>query len=594
MRTHLPRPALLECLEVCCTAVPHLLIQLSHSGCRYQTDKWLLTQLELGQLLDPQCTNKACKAAIKPGNHFCTSCGNRHSLCTFNIIGRCPICGLGTNNALASHGPHSVTAADQQEYATYVDDDFASAICANKDRADQGRSDLRDDPDVGNNPGSGDGIYDDADFTDADALLPNNPGSGDGIYDDADFTDADALLPGRNKDGMHNDDDIGGRINNDDWMYDDGDFDDTVPISASRAQDDLEESNDFQTRMARATQSPFTVAAFALWYFLSESREQAKPDQYGKRLPFRRIFLLLAVACVGAVVLKSWFKDLEQSPIDEVKELLKAQDPDLVWPRNGTVFDNLFELYAEARYASDVLSIIGWIAFLLAMVIEPVLDSTMAPGRGIKASRVLGGVGMVFLWVSMVLPAAPNYLRALHYNEIVAFCAPEFNRFVDKLVGNIVGLVCSSFFAITLLMMLLAVCPALVRVSKMMFLDSRIVKWGKYRHSPIELLVYKRNLLVTMAWSSLLAPLLCCLPMLIFYQFFGDKVVGIVFICFAILPIIAAFAASKRRLKLSYYLYLLFYFGPLLVSAPAHVNKDPRRRGEASSSTLCYGFVFAV
>jgi hypothetical protein len=76
-----------------------------------------------------------------------------------------------------------------------------------------------------------------------------------------------------------------------------------------------------------------------------------------------------------------------------------------------------------------------------------------------------------------------------------------------------------------------------------------------------------------MAWSSLLAPLLCCLPMLIFFQFFGDPFVGAAFISFALLPIMAAFAASKRRLHLSYYLYLIFYFCPPLILVIYESNK---------------------
>ena len=193
---------------------------------------------------------------------------------------------------------------------------------------------------------------------------------------------------------------------------------------------------------------------------------------------------------------------------------------------------------------------------------------------------------MFVMWLQMVLPAAPNYLKALHYNEIIAFCAPEFNTFIHHLIANIVGLACSGFFATSLILMLLVICPALVRVSRLMFIDKKLSAWEQTA-STLELIVYRKNLLIIMAWSSLLAPLLCCLPMLIFFQYFGDIVVGVMFAMFSLLPIIAAFFASKQYVTHSYVTYLLFYFLPLLVVVGyeahkhglaqdiAHILKDP-------------------
>lgn len=59
--------------------------------------------------------------------------------------------------------------------------------------------------------------------------------------------------------------------------------------------------------------------------------------------------------------------------------------------------------------------------------------------------------------------------------------------------------------------------------------------------------VYKRNVLMIFSWGSVLAPLLCCLPMLMLYQFFGDTVMGICIAVFACAPPTVAFLATADR-----------------------------------------------
>ena len=322
------------------------------------------------------------------------------------------------------------------------------------------------------------------------------------------------------------------------------------------------------TAVANGDASPFKVAAGALWAYMSEAREQSNPALYGKRLPYRRIMLLISVVCLGVFTLKKFHEDERQSALDEIKQMLKDIDPDLVWPANGTVFDNVFEIYGQYRYKADCLSVVAWVVLLLTVLVEPFMKVSV----GLKASQIGCALAMFIMWLQMVLPAAPNYLKALHYNEIIAFCAPEFNTFVHHLIANTVGLACSAFFAATLLLMLVVICPALVRVSRLMFIDKKLSAWEETA-STLELVVYRKNLLITMAWSSLLAPLLCCLPMLIFFQFFGDVVVGVMFAFFTLLPIVAAFFASKQYVTHAYATYLLFYFVPLFIVVGYEAHK---------------------
>jgi hypothetical protein len=189
---------------------------------------------------------------------------------------------------------------------------------------------------------------------------------------------------------------------------------------------------------------------------------------------------------------------------------------------------------------------------------------------------------------NFALQAAPNYLKALQYHQIVAFCAPEFNTFVHSLIENVVGLMCSAFFATSLVLMLLVVCPALVRVSRLMFIDKKLSAWERAA-TPIELVVHRKNLLITMAWSSLLAPLLCCLPMLIFFQFFGDAMVGIMFAIFTILPIMAAFFASKQYVVSSWITYSYSFLDPVSFWIPCFILAHLFHLGPPVSSwTTCF------
>jgi hypothetical protein len=114
-------------------------------------------------------------------------------------------------------------------------------------------------------------------------------------------------------------------------------------------------------------------------------------------------------------------------------------------------------------------------------------------------------------------------------------------------VRNLVGLACSGFFAAALFVMLLSVSPALVRVAKYVVTDTHLAHWIAFS-SPMHMEVFKRNMLLVMGAGSMLAPLLCLLPMLIFYQFYGDELTGVMFICFSTFPVLAAFSATTRSI----------------------------------------------
>ena len=297
-----------------------------------------------------------------------------------------------------------------------------------------------------------------------------------------------------------------------------------------------------------------------LWDFLTEQHEQSDPTRFGKRLPLRRLYLMIASISVGLYLFRVSMVDHNQSPEAKAEDFLKDFDGNLTWPRNGTAFNDLLDAYGEATDASDDICLFGWSLLLFSVVCEPMAK----PGVGLQLSRGSSALAMVVLFIGITTPAGPNYVDMLDFDEILPYCAPVFNNFVDHLIRNLVGLACSAYFAAALFVMLLSISPALVRVSKIILCDRRLGAWKTFP-SPLHLLVYKRNILIMMAWGSLLAPMLCFLPMLIFYQFYGDAVVGTMFIAFTMLPIAAAFLATPQSVLRSYALYLIFYFLPLVI-----------------------------
>jgi hypothetical protein len=291
-----------------------------------------------------------------------------------------------------------------------------------------------------------------------------------------------------------------------------------------------------------------------------ESREQQDPGKFGKRLPGRRLWLTTAVICLAVYLFKAYHKDINDPPEKRIADLTRAYDQNLTWPSNGTAFNNLLQAYGDTSILSDYVCLVGWGLLVLA----PVAEVVMKPGAGLLISQFLAFGGCGFLFIGVVLPAFPNYVADLAFDTIFPFCASEFNNFVDRMVRNLVGLFCSGFFAAALFVMLLSVSPALVRVTKYILVDGHLQEWITFQ-SPMHLRVFKRNLLIIMAWGSMLAPLLCLLPMLIFFQFYGDPTVGVCFVCFTILPIGAAFYAREETILRCYVTYFVFYFAPLAV-----------------------------
>ena len=108
------------------------------------------------------------------------------------------------------------------------------------------------------------------------------------------------------------------------------------------------------------------------------------------------------------------------------------------------------------------------------MIASFLVDAVMGTVLGLTISRVLGFLSLTLLLISALSTAVPNYINAMHLETALPHCAPEFNRFLQLFVGDLVGLGCAGLFSVSLMPILLAVVPALVRSSKLILVDRRI------------------------------------------------------------------------------------------------------------------------
>jgi hypothetical protein len=209
--------------------------------------------------------------------------------------------------------------------------------------------------------------------------------------------------------------------------------------------------------------------------FLGEFKEQETPQEFGKRLPYRRLFLIGFLCLMGALLWQMTKHDLTTSAFVDFKDALAKLGYHIDWPQGGSMFDSLFRTYQHVRIASDWMLFAGWLLILAAVVVEPVLQWVQHKRHQSVAlgwSRLFVGTALVVMFVGVVLPATPNYIEESGLDTTCPLkCAPEFNIFVQTLLRNAVGLACTGLFAEHLVVLLLAVPVAMVRVAYYILTD---------------------------------------------------------------------------------------------------------------------------
>jgi hypothetical protein len=94
------------------------------------------------------------------------------------------------------------------------------------------------------------------------------------------------------------------------------------------------------------------------------------------------------------------------------------------------------------------------------MLAFAVIMDAFEPGRKwFNISRGIAFGAMTIMFVSLLVPAMPNYLAHTDFSGICPYCAKNFNNFVQAIVGDLVGLIVSAVFTFNFIIVLLAVAP---------------------------------------------------------------------------------------------------------------------------------------
>ncbi|EDQ86537.1 uncharacterized protein MONBRDRAFT_10909 [Monosiga brevicollis MX1] len=331
----------------------------------------------------------------------------------------------------------------------------------------------------------------------------------------------------------------------------------------------------------------------------SERKERADPATYGLRLPFRRLFFLVGVASVWYIVFHTLHEVETTTTKETVIEWIQHLHMNVTWPpdsEGGNIFDPAFHLYDDARrwslYSMVLAACLLTVSFFLELL--PIR-------KALYYSHLAGFASLLALFITAVIPSIPNYVQACNLSATLPKCAPEFNRFINLFIGDMVGLACSAIFSLTLLPLLLAVVPSLVRTAKLVLVDQQ-KHGGTAGHeaesdlkalSPDDddnnfaspsavaeevvplvpalgdaprpyVITNTEAVRAVFRYSSMLVPLLCGLPLVILYQLGGDDVTSALIVMFVLLPLVVPVAMYRWRVQTVYWIWLLAYFGPLV------------------------------
>lgn len=301
------------------------------------------------------------------------------------------------------------------------------------------------------------------------------------------------------------------------------------------------------------------------WRWLAETAERENPERYGNRVTLRRLFLLIGIVADGYIVFDMLSYSLNESVKQQVQELLASMDAGFQWPddaNGGTLFDRAFELYGTARWYAFGLLLVAFALLLLALL----ADFGLRSRRGLWWSRLFGYASLALLYFGVIATALPNYLRATPVNQICPHCAPQFDNMVALLGGDMVGIVCAVIFTLNLLPVLLAVPAAMVRSARLILINRHLLYERAVARVPRSQCGpdNAENVRFVFALSALLSPLLTALPMVMFYQLFGDAVVGVLIAFFWIAPAIVGQAVTVENSSRIYWAWLTCYVGGLV------------------------------
>jgi len=309
--------------------------------------------------------------------------------------------------------------------------------------------------------------------------------------------------------------------------------------------------------------------------FVWESKELANPIKYGFRVNNRRMFLLVGFVCSIYVQLH-WLTTSLQTPLKE--QLIRQFEDggwgvDWKWPAEqdgGDFFDTAIATYENTswfRFSAHMISI----SIMFCML---VIDVKGLGYKGLDNSRYLGYVAGSFALIGTLVPALPNYKSLLGTDgeglqDIVAWCAPDFNHAADMIIGGTAGMFLAALFIAQLFGLMTTTPIAITRVgAKLLQTGAKFSGRQRRDWMPVHNVATLRFMLV---FGNVITPMVLTIPLIFFYQSFGDNVTRALSIFFFIGPLFWSFFITKARsysmLIVGYYSWLFSFLGTLFALA---------------------------
>lgn len=353
---------------------------------------------------------------------------------------------------------------------------------------------------------------------------------------------------------------------------------DDVPMPGTNEDTPLIDGEPGRFSAGIASRCLYSVIAF-----ISESTEQRYHGRYGKRLPWRRLCLIIGLSCMGVYLAHVGYEDTHETAFQEFKGLLDKMGVDVDWPSNGTMFDSAFETYQQSRAMSDTILFSGWLVAVSALFVESPINAWIGRGWGLPVSQALVAISLVIMFAGVIYPATPNYLSEADLKHAIPECAPQFNAFLESLVRNLLGLAIAALFTGNTFVLLLAIAPAICRIATRILEDPgfarSVAEPGEAPISPAVEHVHRRNVALIFWWGAAIPPLLVCLPLVVFYQVEGDNVLSICIASFGVAPVIVGYFTTPPKVGWFYLAFLVAYFMPLIVMV-LHLSTKEHLGGE--------------
>ncbi|CAM6054765.1 unnamed protein product, partial [Sphagnum tenellum] len=309
-----------------------------------------------------------------------------------------------------------------------------------------------------------------------------------------------------------------------------------------------------------------------IWLLLIERLEYNDPSTYGWRVMFRRMFLLTGITFLTFVTYQLTIDTHTFDSKVEIQKLLVYAGANLTWPEGDSALDDAFNTYNSMQKAKSYIMIMACCCFWASLAFDMANRFSGERKRMffLTCGRLCNILGSIVVFAGIIILGLPDYLEAVHFDEIFPFCSDDLNATVDQAGEFVIGLVLTGLFTFQLLPVLVMVVPALVRASVLVLLHPALKVVGDLNlenKMVIDSNSKKIVLMQVLKFSSLLAFPVTLIALAIVDQIKKDLIVKELIITFWVAPPLVLFAGLhfyRNRLMLIYYLYMLCYCAPLI------------------------------